>query len=96
MNPPNFQYKILTFVVQEGVEFAPGVSRVLEQRETKFRRLPHFLGVKLFKGANADIVGHTIQPEIQNGGSKTEVPVSRSVYGTNKNFKGYYHTSGHH
>jgi hypothetical protein len=62
-------------------EFPSGVSRVLEQIETKFWRLPHVLGVKISNGANADIVGHTVQPEIQDGGSKTEVPVSRAVFG---------------
>jgi hypothetical protein len=66
----------------KGVEFPPGVSRVLKQIETKFGRLSSCLGVKLFNGANADIVGHTVQPEIQDGGSKTEVPISRAVYGT--------------
>jgi hypothetical protein len=49
---------------------------------TKFLRLPDAFGVKLFNGANADIVGHTVQPEIQDGGSKMEVPVFRAVIGT--------------
>ena len=61
---------------------SPGVSRVLEQIETKFQRLPHVFGVKLLNGANADIVGHTVQPEIQDGGSETEAPISRAVFGT--------------
>jgi hypothetical protein len=58
----------------EGAEFPPGVSQIQEQIETKFRQLPHVFGVQLFNGANADIVERTIQPEFQDGGSKTEVP----------------------
>jgi hypothetical protein len=58
------------------------VSRILEQIETKLQRLPQVFGVKLFNGANADIVGHSVQPEIQDGSSKTEVPISRAVFGT--------------
>jgi hypothetical protein len=70
-----------------GVEFPPGVYRVLEQMETNFRRLPPCFGVKLFNGANADIVGHTVPPEIQDGGSKTEFPISRAVFGTKNKFQ---------
>jgi hypothetical protein len=43
---------------------------------------PCVFGVKLFNGANADIVGYTVQPEIQDGGSKTEVPISQAVFVT--------------
>jgi hypothetical protein len=70
--------------LSRGVEFSSGVSRVLEQIEKKFQRLPHVFGVELLNGANADIVGHTVQPEIQDGGSETEVPISRAVFGTKK------------
>jgi hypothetical protein len=59
----------------------PGVSRVQEQIETKFQRLPRDFGVELLNDANADIV---VQPEIHDGGSETEVPVPRAVFGTNK------------
>jgi hypothetical protein len=73
--------------LSRGVEFPPGVSRVLEQIETKFRRLPRVFGVKLFNDAIADIVGYTVQPEIQDGGSKTEVPICRVVFGTKYKFQ---------
>jgi hypothetical protein len=73
--------------LSRGVEFPADVSRVLEQRETKFRRpTPCFWG-KRFNGAIADSVGRTVQPEIQDGGSKTEVPISRAVFRTKYKFQ---------
>jgi hypothetical protein len=72
--------KYLLWLSGGGVISPPGVSRVLEQIETKFQRIPHVFGVKLLNGANADIVGHTVQPEIQDGCSKTEVPISWAVF----------------
>jgi hypothetical protein len=45
-----------------------------------------FFGKKLFNSVNVDIVGHTVHPEIQDGGSKTEVPISRAVFGTKYKF----------
>jgi hypothetical protein len=76
------------------VEFPPGKSGVLEQIRTKFRRLPICFRVKLLNVANADIVGYTVHPEIQDDGSKTEVPISRAVFGKKKISKAIIILSG--
>ena len=75
--------------MSKGVELPPGVSRVLEQIETKFRRLPHVFGVKLFNGANADIVRQSVQPESNMAAVKRKFPHLRVYIGQYINVKGY-------
>jgi hypothetical protein len=78
--------KYLRWLSRE-VAFPPMRISILEQIETKFRRLSNVFRVKLLNGANADIVGHTVQSEIQDGGSKTKFPYLGLYLGQNKIFQ---------
>jgi hypothetical protein len=74
-------------LVVQRLEFSPDVSRVLEQVETNSGGYSRVFGVKLFNGVKADLVGRTVQPEIQDGGRKTEVLISQATYETKKEFQ---------
>jgi hypothetical protein len=93
-NPPNVQYKILTLLVH-GVEFSTRCISSSTADRNKITAATLMFWVKIFNGAIADIVGQTVQPEIQDGGSKKEVPISRAVLGQNMNFKSCYRTVWH-
>jgi len=67
--------------MQFGVEL-PEVSQVLNQIGTKFRRLPHVFGVRIFNDGVGDFVYRAVQLQIQYGGQKvgkTEMSASRRL-----------------
>ena len=68
---------LLTFVpdakfwqrMQEpGGNLPPGISRLPDEIELKFQRLPPLFGIEFFDGICAETIRRLLLPEIQDGG----------------------------
>ena len=52
---------------EPGGNLPPGISRLPDEIEMKFQRLPHIFGVELFDDDGANAAGRNRKSEIQHG-----------------------------